>query len=69
MRRYRQCELRRGTTREVVWIPENFGKIGKIVRVGDDDGWTVSDVGAVRTEDYLLAHERDFAGHRSRTDI
>lgn len=70
MLHYRQCELSKGPSREVAWIPEQFAVAGKVLRIGDDDGWRVEAAGAVRkTRDQIESHERDHLGHRSRTDI
>ena len=41
---YRQCELRRGTTEQIVWIPEQFAAAGRWIRINDEDGWNVTAV-------------------------
>ncbi len=56
---YRQCQLSKGTTKEVAWIRERFAKVGKYLRIKDSDGWHVDAAYGRRTEEYLLAHERD----------
>jgi hypothetical protein len=65
---YRQCILVKGVTVQVAWIPEEFAKVRTYVRLVDDDGWQVKEVGGRRSEEYVQAHERDHMGHRSRTD-
>jgi hypothetical protein len=55
---YRQCHLSKGTTKEVVWIPEKFAKTGKYLLIKDSDGWRVDAAYGRRSEDYLLAQER-----------
>ena len=42
---YRQCELKRGETRMTSWIPEEFAKVGKVLKLKDVDGWVVFSVG------------------------
>jgi hypothetical protein len=66
---YRQCELRRGTTVQQAWIPEVFAQRGKYLQIEQQNGWRVASVGIRRSGEYLLDHERDHVGHRSRTDI
>lgn len=67
---YRQCTLRRGSTTQVSWIPEEFATVGKYVMVNEENGWRVMEVGDHRQSgDYILDHERDYAGHRKRTDV
>ena len=67
---YRQCTLTMKTVEQVAWIPEEFAIIGKILKINDQDGWRVKVVGLHRqSEDYVQDHERDFLGHRKRTDI
>ena len=41
MTSYRQCELRRGKTVDIVWIPEVFAKEGAWLRIHGEDGWLV----------------------------
>jgi len=67
---YRQCVLCRNTERQVAWIPEQFANQDKYLRIRDEDGWKVVEVGSHRqSEDYIQDHERDFLGHRKRTDV
>ena len=42
---FRQCELKRGKVKRTSWIPEGFAKVGKVVKLKDEDGWVVSSVG------------------------
>lgn len=71
---YRQCKLEWQEfpvmTQQVAWIPEEFAVVGKILKIKDEDGWRVTEVGSHRqSEDYIQDHERDFLGHRKRTDV
>lgn len=36
---YTQCELRRGDTSQVSWIPTKFAKEGSGLRIKDGDEW------------------------------
>lgn len=71
---YRQCTLTMQdgplTAQQVSWIPEEFAVVGKVLKIKDQDGWRVKDVGSHRqSEDYIQDHERDYVGHRKRTDV
>ena len=43
---YRQCNLRRGTTKQVAWIEESLAQLGKHLCIQGEDGWRVERVGA-----------------------
>lgn len=38
---FKQCLLRRGTVRQILWVEEKFAEPGKYVRIKDEDGWLV----------------------------
>ena len=63
---YRQCTLQKGNTTTVSWIPEEFAKTTKILKLKDrddvwDDGWRVVQVGTMRlAEDVALERARNF---------
>ena len=66
----KQCTLTKGTKSQVAWIPEEFAKLNKFVRLFEEDGWQVMTVGATRVStDYLLTHEREYLNHRKVTDV
>jgi len=50
-----QCWLRRGATRQMVWIPEEHAVIGRFLRLTkfgvSEDGWEVVGVGARQPEE------------------
>jgi hypothetical protein len=56
---YKQCRLRKGTTFRVTWLPEKFAKIGKVLRLHDDDGWVVEAIWGTDTEENVKARERE----------
>jgi hypothetical protein len=67
---YRQCTLKKGPTVQVAWIPEQFAKKGKYLRIGDDNGWLVVEAGTRRISgQYLMEHEREYLNHRNVTDV
>ena len=64
---YRQCRLvkkiRGGETIQTSYLPAEFARVGRIVKVRDtdgawDDGWVIRVVGGSLTEDQLTALER-----------
>lgn len=67
---FKQVTLTKGATSEVAWIPEEFAKVGKFLRIEDDNGWQVEKVGSRRMSGvYLAEHEREYLRHRKVTDI
>ena len=67
---YRQCTLTRGSTSQVAWIPETFAKQDKYLRIEDENGWQVVEVGSKRLSGrYLAEHQREYMNHRRVTDI
>ena len=56
-----QCELRRGTTHQVAFLPDAHARLGSVLRLkGDGDGWRVMRLGAVVPDVYVLAHRDDY---------
>ena len=69
---YRQCILRRGTTRTTSWIPEKFARQGKYIKLketdGWKDGWLVMEVGARMSEDQVRERSQDYKHQRKASD-
>lgn len=71
---YRQCELRKKNSIQITWIPEEFAKKGKYIKLLQDnntwdDGWQVTEVG-VREEDKIVAERsQDYKHQRKASDI
>lgn len=42
---YSQCTLRKENSEQLSWIPNEFAKVGNILRLLNDDGWMVIRVG------------------------
>lgn len=59
---FRQCELKRDNTVQVVWLPEQFARRGAWLKLQDEDGWHVEDVYARSAGHGLFADGRDQRG-------
>jgi hypothetical protein len=67
---YKQCTMKKGLGVQTAWIPEEFAKVGKYLRIEDDNGWEVISAGTHRMSgQYLVDHEREYLRHRKVTDI
>lgn len=67
---YKQCNIMRDKTHEIVWLPETMAKIGKILKIKNEDGWCVVEVSEGRTDyAYLKEHERNYLTQREASDI
>ena len=71
---YKQCQLTKGTSSEVAFIPEKFAVLNKYLSIdkeeGPDNGWQVTRVGGTRVDGaYLKEHERNYLSQREASDI
>lgn len=71
---YRQCQLVRGATHQITWLPERYAVVGRYVKLkeGDvwDDGWQVTSVGDQRQEEsFVNARSQDYKNMKKMTDI
>lgn len=70
---YNQCKLKRNNEEQVTWIPQKFAKVGKVVKLKEEDGWQdgweVISVGQVMTEGYLSTLRDLYRYHRDATDV
>lgn len=60
MNYYRHCQLVKGNTYEISWIPEKFAKVGDVLKLKQedgtwDDGWVVESVGLREDENYVIS--------------
>lgn len=70
MQYYRQCLLVRNTSQQVSWVPEQFATVDERLVLRGVDGWKVQQVYLHRQDhETVMAHERDYLGHRARTDV
>lgn len=66
---YRQVELRNGTRFQYAWIPSTFARVGKALRIKDEEGWVVTQLGHSATQTWLKKRERDHLHQREVSDI
>ena len=67
---YRQCQVRRGTEHQVVWLPERFARPRKWLRLDEEDHWQVEIVYLTRlTEKELMERSQDYKKTREASDI
>jgi hypothetical protein len=77
---YCQCRMEKPTGKDsrkwdIAWIPEKFAKVGKYIKIKQEDGtwdngWLVTGVGDIkREESYLIDHERDYKNQRKASDV
>jgi hypothetical protein len=77
MMNYYQCLLSKGLLKDriftVAWMPEKYARVGKIVKLKNEsnewtNGWKIESVYSCHTEEFILAHERDFTQFLSVLD-
>ena len=67
---YKQCKLKRENTTTTSWIPVKFAKVGKCVKLKDEDGWIVEEVGSLaRPYDDVSERSQDYKKTRRASDI
>ena len=76
---YYQCEMKKKINDtsyivDVAWIPAKFAKIGKWVKIKQengtwDDGWQITYVGAKQKEEIVKDRERDYLNQRGVSDV
>ncbi len=68
-----QCWLRRGTARQMVWIPEKHAVVGRFLRLTEsgvsEDGWEVVSAGARQSEEAVRERSQDYKHTRRASDI
>lgn len=50
---YTQVRMTLGDSVDVVWILTKFARVGKVLRIGDEDGWVVTHVFNTTSREYL----------------
>ena len=70
---YRQCVLEKVVDSknliDTCWIPLEFAKLNKVLRIKDDDGWKVTFIGDIKTERETLVRRDDYRTQRKASDI
>ena len=70
----RQCKLIKDTMYMTTWLPIQFAKVGKILKLKESngewsDGWVVDEVGAVQEYEDCIEHAEDYKHQRKASDI
>lgn len=79
-RTYRQCVLTKQLGNDeydtmcystrTAWIPSKFAVVGKVLRLGDDDGWTVAAAGKdAMSEEFVMQRRDDYRYQRRVSDV
>ena len=67
---YRQCNLRKNNVETTSWLPEQYARCGKWVKLKEEDGWLITNVSKKRIEEKeLMERRRDFKNQRKASDI
>lgn len=53
-----QCKLKRGTETQTSWIPSKFAQKDRVLRLKDEEGWVVEEVGGTLSKDMIKAQEK-----------
>jgi len=64
-----QCKLQRGIEFQYSWIPQKFAKVGKIIKLKDDDGWKVVEVFSTMDSKEVQKRSTDYRYQRKVSDI
>lgn len=71
---YTQCKLRKGNMFQMSWIPSEFAKEGKIVKLRDandvwHDGWLVEHAYSTKSYKEVNEHSQLYKTQRKASDI
>lgn len=71
---YKQCKFKKDNVTAFAWIPENFARVGKVVRFKIDnmwyDGYRIEEVYSVRRkEEDAIEDSFDYEHQREASDI
>lgn len=73
MKYFRQCELKKQRKKTISWIPEKYAKIGKFLKLKNDDvwedGWVVNAVYNRKSETSVIRDSELFKKMKMVTDI
>ena len=64
-----QCVLRKGDKHQISWIPEKYAKLGKFLKLKEDDGWEVIGVGSIMDSKKVQERTADHKNQRKVSDI
>lgn len=66
---HRQCKLQKGITFQYSWIPDKYAKLGKYIKLKDDDGWEVVEVFSIMDSKKVQERSTDYRNQRKVSDI
>jgi hypothetical protein len=66
---FKQTTLQNGNRSKTVWIPDKYAVVGKVLRLMQEDGWTVTGVYGSRTRREVHERGRDHLRTRQASDI
>jgi hypothetical protein len=61
--------MTRKGAKHTAWIPKKFAKRGKYIRIGDSDGWLVTECYSEMPFETADANSRDYLRTRKASDI
>lgn len=64
-----QCKLKKGNKFQVSWIPEKYTKLGKFLKLKEDNGWEVIEIFAKKNSKEVDKRSRDYKYQRKASDI
>lgn len=56
-------------TYTTAWIPSQFAKVGKVLKIKKENGWKVIETYATYPESLIMKYKDDFKYHRQVTDV
>ena len=69
-----QCKLRKGNEYQASWIPEKYARLGKFVKLQDeegvwDDGWQVVEAHTRLDSKTVIERSQDYKKTRKASDV
>lgn len=64
-----QCELKKRNKCRVLWIPEKYAKVGKVLRLINDNGWEVTSVNLKMESRIVRERSVDYRNQRKMSDV
>jgi len=70
MKTHTQVSMVNGNVHDTCWIPSKFAVAGKMLRIGQEEGWKVTSVGSLRVDSkYIEERKNDYRSQRQASDI
>lgn len=64
-----QCKLKKGNKYQISWIPEKYSKVGKFLKILDENGWEVIEVNSKMDSKKIQERSVDYKNQRKVSDI